>query len=227
MSSLKIPAWSHTALTSFETCGFRYYCTRVTKDVVDPPNEAALWGQRVHEALEARVKTHKPLPEGMEQWESMCQKWDSMRSKGKLLTETQMCLNRSLDPVSWFAKDAWVRGVVDVGVVTDRKAVVADYKTGKRKPDNDQLKLFALMAFHHYPNVEIVHTSFIWMKEGKTDREKFYREQIPELWNEFNPRIERFENAFKQNKWQKKPSGLCGKWCPVPKSKCEFSGKDG
>ena len=43
--------------------------------------------------------------------------------------------------------------------------------------------------------------------------------------NEFIPRVERVEYAIKNSVFNPNPSGLCRAWCPVPRSKCEFSGK--
>jgi hypothetical protein len=199
--------------------------TRISKEIPDPPGEAALWGQRVHKALEDRVAERKPLPKGMEQWEGLAAKFDMV--DGKKLTETKMCLNANMAPVTWFAKDAWLRGVIDVGVIRGEKAVLLDWKTGKRQPDNDQLKLFAAMGFCQWPFLTKISTSFVWLKDNKTDRDEFVTSDASAIWQDFMPRVQRMEIAFKQNGWPAKPSGLCAKWCPVPKSKCQFSGKEG
>lgn len=225
MSQYKMPAWSYTALTAFETCPKRYFMCRVSKEIADPPGEAALWGQRVHSALEHRVKDGTPLPKGMEHWEPLAAKFDHV--DGKKLTETKMCLNASFKAVTWFDKAAWLRGVIDVGVIRGERAVLADWKTGKRQPDNDQLKLFAAMGFCQWPYLKSIATSFIWLKDNKTDRDKFEAKDAPLIWQDFMPRVQRMELAFKRNGWPAKPSGLCSKWCPVPKSKCQFSGKEG
>jgi hypothetical protein len=47
---------------------------------------------------------------------------------------------------------------------------------------------------------------------------------VPKLWQEFAPRVQRLEEAHQQNKFPKKPSGLCNKWCPVPHKLCEYRG---
>jgi hypothetical protein len=53
----------------------------------------------------------------------------------------------------------------------------------------------------------------------------FTREQLPEIWNEFLPRLSRVAAAYEDDKWLPKPSGLCKNWCPVGQSLCEFCGK--
>ena len=62
-------AWSYSMLTAFETCPHQFYRVRVLKDVVEEQGEAALWGDRVHKALENRVRDQEPLPEWAAQWE--------------------------------------------------------------------------------------------------------------------------------------------------------------
>ena len=99
------------------------------------------------------------------------------------------------------------------------------WKTGKRKPNSDQLMLFAALAFAYYPWIEKVVCGFIWLKDSSFDKEIYTREQIQEIWSEFLPRVDRLEIAFNEDKWQAKPSGLCRNWCPVGKKLCEFCGE--
>ncbi len=218
-------AWSYSSLTGFETCPYRHYRTKVLKDVSDPPGEAAMWGQRVHKALELRVGSGTPLPESLVNYEPYAAKFAS--APGQVLVEHQITLNKSLRPTTWFGKDAWCRGVIDVAVVKDGKAVVADYKTGKRKPDNDQLNLFAALGFIQFPEVQRIDTMFIWLKDKKVDTTSFTRANVLDIWSSFLPRVKRMEKAYTggEDAHQKKPSGLCRSWCPV--KDCEYNGAKG
>ena len=125
---------------------------------------------------------------------------------------------------SWMAKDAWCRCVVDAGVLGSKKGALLDWKTGKKKEDSDQLKLFAAVAFSHYPWLETVSTGFVWLKDGSITKEVFTRDHVPGIWDEFNVRVNRLYAAYDNNTWQAKPSGLCRSWCPVGKANCEFCG---
>jgi hypothetical protein len=217
-------SWSYTALTGFETCPHRHYRTKVIKDIPDPIGKEGLWGREVHTALEHRIKDKKPLPEGMEQWESIAAAIE--RSNGRVFAEQQLAITKDFKPTTWFAGDVWCRGIIDVGSINDTKMVALDYKTGKRQIDNDQLELFAGLIFAHYPRVEVVHTGFIWLKEKpekQIDRNKYTREEIPIIWQNFLPRVNRMEAARETNAYPKRPSGLCKSWCPV--KDCEFCGK--
>jgi len=96
-----------------------------------------------------------------------------------------------------------------------------DWKTGKRRPDFDQLEMFAVQVFKHYPQVERIKTTFVWLKEMKMDSETFTREQEPAIWQKILGKITRIEGALEHDNWPAKPSGLCN-WCPC-KSFCEYA----
>ena len=211
-------AWSHSSLTAFETCPRKYFHIKVIKDTQDPPGEAAMWGQTVHKHLEERAKNSKPLPDYLGNMEPTMQ--NILSKEGKILVEEQIALTRNLTPTGWFAKDVWCRGIVDIGIVGKTVAWLGDYKSGKRKPDNDQMKLFAAFSFKKYPWVEKITTSFLWIKDNATDTEIFTREKHEaQIWQEIMPRVVRMEQAFEKDSWPAKPSGLCS-WCPV--KSCEF-----
>ena len=220
---MKKPAWSYTSLTAFETCPKRYYLTRVSKEVREPQTEATTWGNNVHKALELRVKDKTPLPAGREQWEGIAAKFDT--AVGQVMTEKKFTLNANMGETSWFGDDAWLRCILDVTVDKGRSAAVLDYKTGKRKVDSAQMMLFAGVLMQVKPMIDKVSTGFIWLKENKTDTKVFTRDELPDIWGEFLPRVKRLENAHEFNKWEARPSGLCREWCPVGKSRCTHCGK--
>lgn len=214
--------WSYSALTAFETCPRRYQLTRVTKEVIEKQTEATIWGNKVHKALELFAKGEKPLPDDLKHYERYVRKIQAY--EGKRVVEERMAIDANFRPTTWMAKNVWCRGIIDIGVVGSDTAYLLDWKTGKRKPDSDQLMLFAALAFTHYPWIDNVVTGFIWLKEGKFDKQKFTRNQIPEIWNVFLPRVTRLAHAYDDDKWIAKPSGLCKNWCPVGRSLCEFCG---
>lgn len=216
---MKSFSWSYSALTSFETCPRRHYLTKVAKLVIEPQTEALLWGNEVHKALELRQKG-SPLPAKFEHFEPVTQML--MSKHGKKVIEAKFAIDASFRPVGWRDPTTWCRAVVDTGVVGVKSAFLGDWKTGKRKPESDQLKLSAAIGFAHYPYLEKIHTAFIWLKEKKVDTEVFTHEQVGDIWNDFLPRVKRLEAAHQTNTWHPKPSGLCGKWCPVTKKDCEF-----
>jgi len=205
--------WSYSTLNSFETCPRKHYHTSIKKDYVEAPSEAMAWGSAVHKAMEERIAKGRRLRNGLDKYEKICAKFDNV--KGTVIAEQKVCLNENLQPTGYFDKDAWVRGVFDVVVLDDKSAKIIDWKTGKRKPDSEQLKLFAGLALGTY-EVDRVTTQFVWLQDKVADRpDEFLREDEAGIWEDFLPRVERFKESYIASDWPEKPSGLCRGWCPV------------
>ncbi len=217
---MKPPAWSYSSLNAFETCPRQFYHYKVAKDVKEPANEAAAWGNRFHEAADRFFKTRELAAE-MEQYRPYLEGFVEFGKGATLLSEQKLAINRDLMPCDWFAKDVWCRGIVDVLTMRESTgmAYIDDHKSGKKKPDSGQLKLFSLLVFAHYPRVQIATTSYRWLQHIGTPEERttefHYRSQEHELWGDFLPRLKQFAHAFKTETFTPRPSGLCRKWCAV------------
>lgn len=216
-------AWSYSALDAFETCPRRYYLTKVVKTVVEPQTEATIWGNKVHKSLEKYLLQRTPLPEGCEQFQSVADVVLKRAEGGRLEAEQKMALTAAYKPTTWFGKDVWVRGITDFTVSKGDRVFIGDWKTGKPTPNSAQLKLTAAMTFAHKPYVKTVINSFVWLKTGTTTSEVFEREDVPEIWQEFLPRVQRLEHAIEEEKFPPRPGGLCRQWCPC--TGCEHNGR--
>lgn len=206
---------SFSSIKMYENCPYRYYHQRVAKTVVDQGGEASIHGERIHKYIEERLKgtaTPEQIAE-IVNLEPVIASVEALAAGGELATERQLTLTHELKPTSWFAKDAWLRSILDVMVIRGSKAVVLDWKTGKRRPDFTQLELFALQVFAHYPDVKEVSTGFIWTKDLAFDKETYQRDQSHEMWAKLLERIKRIEQSAETNVWPAKPSGLC-RFCP-------------
>jgi len=214
-------AHSYSAIKQFENCPKQYYMQRITKEVKPTFGVEADWGNRIHEQLELRIKDKvaSPLPADSRKYEPLVQSFEAL--PGELVAEQEMTLNAELLPTGWWDKDAWLRSKIDVLVLNGPDALVADWKTGKHRPDFTQLELFAIQTFKHYPDVQRVKTAFVWLKDMKIDSRAYTRLDAPALWSKLMQRIARIEGALKTDNWPAKPSGLCP-WCPA-KHICEFA----
>lgn len=210
--------WSYSSLQSFETCPRRHNLTKITKVIVEPTSPAMAAGRAVHKAMEDGVGG-KAIPAAYGHFRPII---DRIRAApGQKQTEQKWGLTRNLLKTDFFAKDVWVRGVLDLAIVRPKIGIILDYKTGKVKQDADQLKLFAGAGFALYPFMERIKTGYAWLDHNQITSEEYTREDAPLIWQEFLPRIERMQRAEAEGEWQPKPSGLCG-WCPVGRAKCEF-----
>lgn len=213
-------SFSHTALKDFANCPLAFQHKRVLKDVAFVQGPEAKWGEEVHKHFENRVKHQTPLPFTLSQFEPILSQFDGKRCE----VELQMAVNDKLQPVEWFADDAWIRGIADVMVWLDDKTLwIGDYKTGKRRPDFDQLQLFSLLVWQHYPEIETCKTSFIWIKDKKIDTETYQRADANQMWEKVMTKIRRVYKAHEVGVWPANPTGLCG-WCDVKKQLgCQYA----
>lgn len=119
-------AWSYSSLTAWETCPRRYKITRIDKTITEPQTDATRHGNEVHKALEVSVRDNMPLPAKYAAYEPIVKLVRA--SEGVKHTEHKFALTSRFTPVDYWAKDAWVRGVLDLRVVTPKTVVVLDWK---------------------------------------------------------------------------------------------------
>jgi hypothetical protein len=213
-------SWSHSALSQFETCPSQYAAERIYKLIPRSTNEASIWGNEVHEALEHRLRDGTPLSERFASYEEAALKVEKMQ--GHLFVEHEMALTRDYKPCAWEAPNMWVRGIIDALVVNNTQAWAGDWKTGAIRDDSLQLQLFALYVFAHFPNVILVHTAYEWLKFGKTTENTFYRSDIPVMWQPFEIKVAKLQEAADLDIWTPRPSGLCKHYCN--NTLCEYHG---
>jgi RecB family exonuclease len=216
-------AWSYSSLTAFETCPWRWKLTKLTKEASETQTAATAEGNAVHKALENHLKGTVALPQSYQHLLPMV---DRIKvTPGVVEAERKIALRADFTETTYFAKDVWYRGVFDVRVTQPQGSIVLDWKTGKRKVDPDQLRLFAAVEFKINPRVDTVQTGYVWLKDKKIDKETFVRDQTTEIWAEFVQRVARIEFAIKSDTFPKKPSGLCRAHCPVGRRLCEHCGE--
>jgi transposase len=219
-------AHSYSALSKYETCP-RQYEYRYIERNREPETEAMAWGTRVHSVFEERIKGHTTtLPEGMQSYAWALKPIETAKAAGAcVLTEQKIAMDHSGKSVLFNSDLAYVRAIVDVAILGDTFAVLADYKTGEKIRLTSQLKFSAWIAFHTWPRLENIETRFLFLKHGPgaARAETFRRRDSGSIAGELLPRLQRLEHARASGVFQPKPSGLCKAHCPV--KTCEFNGR--
>ncbi|MDQ3023438.1 MAG: PD-(D/E)XK nuclease family protein [bacterium] len=210
--------WSHSALSQFKNCPRQYHEVRIAKSVVETKGEATIWGEEVHKHFEDRMVDGVVLPMILETHEPFLKRFETL--PGHHTYEEKIALNTAGRPCEFFAPDVWYRGVIDAKVVHEDVAILIDYKTGKHHTKFQQLKLFALHTFAAHPQVDIVRAEYYWTQTKTKNGVSYTRDQIPAYWQEFIPDLKQYAQAFRDDLWQPRQSGLCNGWCPV--ETCEF-----
>ncbi len=206
-------AWSFSVLDMFELCRKKYYHLKVIKDVKDADSTASQDGKFVHVAMFKRVIDGVPLPIKLRQHEKLAARFAN--AKGEKHGEMQLALNKKFEPRDWFAKDVWVRAILDLLIVRGTTAVLVDWKTGKRKERYDQLRLAAAVLSRYMPEIEEFTLLFVWLKDGEiSDPVTITKSEMRGVWIEFLPRVKEMTDAIKTTTFPATSSGLCG-WCPV------------
>jgi hypothetical protein len=179
-------------------------------------------GNEVDEALTARVGKGTPLPAKYAPYEGMCQ--SVLAAPGQKFTQLKVTLNQAFQSVGWFDKDAWVRSAYDVMIVNKDYAFIGDWKNGQVRLDKEQLRLFAATAFHLFPEVDTIDTSYIWLQAGVTTDETYRRRELADLWQTFIPDVERMQISHRTGHWPATPkygAKTCA-YCPANKAgKCK------
>lgn len=213
--------WSYSRLDAFKKCRKMFYHQTVAKDVPFEESDQMKWGNRVHKALEYRVRDNVPLSGEFAQFE--CIAAAIQRAPGTNLCEYKITLNPSLQPTGWFEKDAYIRVIVDVLKINGQVGFMGDYKTGKMKFDELQLKLFAAAGFQAFPDIQQWTTAYVWTQDKIIDPKVYSRAQLPTLWVELLAEARQIQEAYEANQWPAKPGWSCG-YCSANKyRKCEFA----
>lgn len=213
----KVMPLSFSRLSTFEQCPAQFDYLYVSKRVVNQSNEHSDYGDRVHKVLEAKGKGELDEATLSVEGKQTLERWGALVDKvvsrsGDKYFEHQMAVNRNLAPVEWFASDVWIRSIADVLVVDGETAYCLDYKTGKVKENPTQLQLFAAMVLWHFPNVQTVKTSFVWLKFDEVTNAKYERRFLGALWSALEPRFDKVQEVINLGVFETKPSGLCP-WC--------------
>jgi hypothetical protein len=214
-------AWSHSRINDFKSCPKMLYHKALLKDVPFVETPQMREGNRIHKAFEYRVRDAVPFTGNDVKYERIAQA--IIGAAGNVLCENKITLDPGLAPTGWFAKDAYCRVIVDVMKINGEVGFMGDYKTGKIKFDEHQLKLFAAAGFQAFPGVNKWTTAYIWTEHNLIDPAVYTRDQLPQMWAELLVEPTKMQEAFVMNHWPAKPGRQC-RWCDVNKlGKCEFA----
>jgi hypothetical protein len=223
-------SWSPSAINDFLTCPRQYAARRFYETLPYVETEAQRQGNIEHKHIEDRLRDGTPLPDGYTRGELLCRLLEARYDE--VIAEQEIAISEDMQFVRWFDKAAWGRTKIDVTALKGDTVAIYDHKTGKKKDDPLQLKIYACIASLKYPEAQRFVTRFHWLKElpafadvkpaglskllGKalvgTD---YTRDQIPGLWAEIHGYIQQMEDAWRSEVFNCRPSGLCRGWCGV------------
>ena len=214
-------SWSFSNQKDFKNCPLqyahnRYYCTTPYVET-----EANIWGNRVHAAAETFIKASTGIGKFNEDVEAFkpveLYVTRMLRSGYRPAAEVEVTLSDKFKSVSWFSPEAWFRVKIDVLIITNKtKAMIYDWKTGKTiREDEDQFRLAAAAYSVINPKIEHFDGKFIWTAHKTiTGVRPITKAEIPGIWAEFMPTVNRMMDAWRTENFPARSSGLCP-WCAV------------
>jgi len=223
MDANPVKAWSHSALSQFETCPKRYWHLNVAKDVREEKSEAQDWGSAVHAAFQKRFQKGTPFPLGMRQFEPLIA--PLLKLPGTPVVEQKLALDVDFQPSAWFGPRVWVRAVIDAAFIRGNRALLIDWKTGRRSEDDDQLALSAGVMFAQMAELETIDSAFCWLQERPHEafvRTTFTRGDVPAIWERFLKRVAVYQEAHRMTNFPPQPGPFCRRFCPV--KQCPYHG---
>lgn len=224
---LKLPpprfftAWSFSRYKDWMECPRRARLRHLDKLAVAEAKRspALIRGEEIHLAAEKFLrgtarKLHAALAGFADEFKAL--------KKAKATPEGKWGFTLRWEPCAFDDWDrCWLRVVLDAHYRASKtKAKVIDYKTGRIYGDNaDQLELYALGGFAHYPEVEEIDTELWYLDQGLILPEKggtFRRPQVVKL----------------QRKWRERaaPMLLDRKFVPRPGehcARCDYAARRG
>jgi hypothetical protein len=160
-------AWSWTAVEQALTCMRQWYAVRSTKQYVSEPGPALLAGRKVHDEMAKAVLGTGGIPEERRWVSGLIEKLH--RLEPKPLVEHSVCLDESFLPVGKWEPTVWLRAVYDVLWNGGERALVIDWKTGKRRAPSDQNTLLAALLYRLPNPPKKVTTCYVWLEAKAVD----------------------------------------------------------
>lgn len=209
--------WTYSKLSTFEQCPRKYHHLNVLKDVAENFDTPQIkYGNEFHASAEHYIGDGWPLDPRFEFARKALDKLNAM--EGEKFCEYRMALNEDLEPVEYFAKDVWWRGVIDLAIVNGHKAKIIDYKTGSFNPayvDKGQLELMAIALIKHMPQITHIQAGLLYVVANAFVRDTYTMDNVPYLWAKWLAKYGSLKKAYKLGVWNPKSSGLCKAHCVV------------
>lgn len=208
---------SFSKLNTYENCPKRFYYTYVAKDALPiVETEQMQRGTRIHSSLElyGRSGDEQYLTRESHKFKGIVSRING--GNGDKYYEYQMSITKDRNPCDWDSVSLWLRGIADVLVVDGANAVCLDYKTGKPKTDTTQLMIFALLTFCHFPEVESVASSFLWLANDTYTSVEYKRKWADSYWESLEQRINKVHKSVLNDDFPTRPTKLCN-WCLAQK----------
>lgn len=212
--------WSPSKIMTFDTCPYQFAATYYYKTVPYTETVATKWGTRVHEEAERYMKGQASADPGAFK---VVEKWVKVLDKvqGERFIEYRMGVDENLKEAKW--TEAEGRMILDLGILNGEELRLYDWKTGRMKPDDTQMKIYALIMALRLPQVQKISYRYIWLKDGTTTGDEVTRKELLPIAKELKAKLNRMKDAWNTESWRQVRNGLCRSYCGA--KECEHCGR--
>ena len=223
-----VPAWSYSALKTYESCAYRTYISKVKK-VREDFGPAAARGTEIHQQAEDYVRGDlKELPDTLKKFQSQFEDMREGFINATVELEGEWGFTIDWEPCGWMEKGVWARVKLDAYVEeTETSARVIDYKTGRQYGNeiahSQQALTYAIGSFLRYPDLEIAKTEMWYLDHGTTMEKTYTRDQALMFLPKLQERAIAMTTA---TKFPPNPSKNSCRWCSFGKGEnpyCEWA----
>lgn len=217
----QITQWSFSRLKDYRQCPAKAKFKHILR-LKEPGNAAMQRGTDAHALAEsfARASLKAKAPVELAKLEKEFRK---LQKEG-IITEEKWALTKDWVPTGFFDKNCWVRVVLDCAFIDDATETlhIIDYKTGKVYEDSkEQLSLYAVAGFEHYPDVKHVSAELWYLDTGEIIKLEYDKSQLPAIKKEWKLKT----RAMLNDKTFAPRAGSYCRWCHYRKTNggpCEF-----
>jgi len=214
--------WSYSNLSLYQQCPKKYFHLRIAKDVKEAPSDALTFGNEIHKIAQEYIESSKPIPEKYAK--DIQPALDRLNAiPGQKLCENKLGLTVDLKPCGFFDKNVWWRGIADLIILQDDKALTVDYKTGRssKYADLKQLEILSLAIFKHFPHIKKVKAGLLFLFAEDFVKTEYLADQQSDLWVSWVSDVGQLEASVQNKVWNPKPNFTCRGYCPV--STCDHN----
>ena len=217
--------WSWSQYSSFMTCPAKWLAEKYFKIIPYIESEAMRTGNMMHETAEHFVKqqigeTHQQS-KIHSQYLPMVRKYcdvlvNAHKAGAKVFVEHEMCVTNTFKQCGWWDNDmVWYRGKADAMILKGDKLVVWDYKSGKLKPELEQLKLMCAFGALFYPEAQVFDGKLIFTAHDKVvgfDK-TLTRAELRPVITDVIANVRRMEATWEMGEGPARKNGLCKAYC--------------
>lgn len=225
-----IKSWSYSKLTDFEQCPLKAKLKHVDR-IPEEKAPAAERGTAIHQLAEDFVRGLLPvLPKELAKFSDEFLSLRKQMEAGQVSLEGEWGFDKNWEVTDY--KTAWLRMKLDArSHITPNKAVVVDYKTGKRYGNEikhgEQTVLYGLAEILREPQIDEVTVELWYLDVDELHTQTFTRGQILKYLPTFEKRGSAVTSA---TSFPARPNVFSCKWCPFGPAKggqCEFGAMPG